>query len=52
MANIASQSVASALNAVNASASYGYSGSESVSESWGHSDSLGESHSYEHDPES
>jgi len=50
MANIASQSVASALNAVNASASLGYSGSESVGESWNHSDSIGETHSFDETP--
>ena len=60
MAQIAAQAVASALNAVNASASYGYSGSESRSESYGHSESISESHGfsssvseshdYQHDP--
>jgi len=60
MAQIAAQSVASALNAVNASASLGYSGSESRSESYGHNESVSESHSFgtsiheshsfEHDP--
>lgn len=52
MASIAAQSVASWASAVNASASLGYSGSENKSESWGHTDHLSESHSYEHDPES
>jgi len=46
MAQIAAQSVASALNAVNASASLGYSGSENRSESYGHSESISESHSF------
>ncbi len=50
MGNIASQSVASALNAVNASATMGYSGSDSNSESWSHSDSLSESHSFDETP--
>lgn len=50
MAGIAAQSVASWAGAVNASASLGYSGSESRGEQWSHSDSLHESHSYEHDP--
>ena len=51
MANIANQALVGALSSVNASASLGYSGSESKSEQWSHSDSLGESHSYSHDPE-
>ncbi len=50
MANIASQSVASALNAVNASASMSYSGSESASESYSHGDSVSESHSFDETP--
>lgn len=60
MAQIAAQSVASALNAVNASASLGYSGSEATQESWSHSESINEqhsisgsiseSHSYEEEP--
>ncbi len=51
MANIANQALVGALSSVNASASLGYSGSESKSEQWSHSDSLSESHSYPHDPE-
>ncbi len=47
MTNIANQSVASSLNAVNASASYGFSSGASLSEGWSHSDSIGESHSFE-----
>ncbi len=50
MANIASQSVASALNAVNASATMSYSGSESNSESYSHGDSISESHSFDETP--
>lgn len=60
MADIASQSVASALSSTNVSASMGYSGGESRSESYNHSESvsqndsfsssISESHSYEHDP--
>ena len=46
LAQIAAQSVASALNAVNVSASLGYSGSESRSESFGKSESINESHSF------
>jgi len=50
MATLAAQSLHGALNAVNAGANIGYSGSESRSEQWGHHDSLSESHGYEHDP--
>lgn len=50
MANIAAQTIASALNSVNASASIGYNGSESKGETWSHHESLSENHSYEHDP--
>lgn len=50
VANISSQAVASALGAINTSLSDSYSGSRSVSESWGHGESLGETHSYAHDP--
>ena len=49
---IAEQAVASALNAVNASASIGLSGSAQVSESWHHADSLSESHEFQEDPTS
>jgi len=52
MANIANQAMVGALSSVNANASLGYSGGESKSENWSHSDSLSESHSYAHDPES
>ncbi len=47
IANIASQSVASSLGAINTSISNSYSGSESKSESFSHGESLIESHSYE-----
>ena len=46
IANIASQGVASALGAINTSLSNSYSGTEHRSESWGHSDSISEQHSY------
>jgi len=44
--NVGAQLTASALNAVNTSASYGYSSSESLGESWGHSESISESHPF------
>jgi hypothetical protein len=47
IANIASQAVASALGAVHAQMSYGYSGHESKTSSYGLSNNLSESHSYE-----
>jgi len=47
--SIAQQAVSGALNAVNASASLGFTASESMSEDWKHSDSINESHSTEHD---
>jgi len=50
MAQIAAQTIASSLNAVNASAGISYSGSESKSESWNHSESISEQHEYQHDP--
>lgn len=50
MAMIANQAMVGSLSAVNASASVGYTGSESISEDWSHSDSLQESHTYPHDP--
>jgi len=46
IAGIATQSIASALGAVNTSMSNSYSGSEGRSEGWSHGESLGESHSY------
>jgi len=45
--NVGAQLAASAMNALNAHASLGYSQSGSESESWGHSDSVSESHPYE-----
>ena len=50
MAQIAAQAVASMMSAVTASASWGYSASESSSTSFQMGTSLNESHSYEHDP--
>lgn len=50
MAQIAAQSVASMMSAVNASASWGYNASESSSTSFSMGTSLNESHLYEHDP--
>jgi len=46
IANVTAQSLASALGAINTSMSHGYSGSESKSENWGHSESLTESHNF------
>ena len=51
IAGIASQSIASALGAINTSLSNSYSGSEGRNEGWSHGDSLSEAHSYEHDPD-
>jgi hypothetical protein len=45
--NTAAQLCASAMNAVNATASVGYTGSESNSETWSHGESIGETHPYE-----
>jgi hypothetical protein len=45
--NVGAQLTASALNAVNASASFGFSGSMNSGESWGHSESISESHSFD-----
>ena len=50
MAQVAAQTIASMMSAVNASASLGYSGSSSESKSVSSSAALSESHSYEHDP--
>lgn len=44
--NVGAQLTASALNVVNTSLSYGYSGSESASESWSHGETISESHPY------
>jgi len=52
MAQIAQQAIASALNSVSATAGMSYSGHEGYTQSVGSSVSLGESHSYEHDPTS
>ncbi len=46
IAQIASQSIASALGAINTSLSNSYSGSEGRTEAWRHGESLGETHSY------
>lgn len=46
VSNIASQSVASALGAINTNLSNSYSGSENRGENWSHSDSLSESHNF------
>ena len=51
LSNIANQAMVGALSSVNANASLGYSGSESKSESWSHSDSLNEGHTYNHIPD-
>jgi hypothetical protein len=48
-AKVAQQAVSGALNAVNASASLGYTGSESTAEHWSHNDSINESHAFEED---
>jgi hypothetical protein len=45
--NAATQLCASTMNAVNATASVGYTGNESNSETWSHGESIGESHPYE-----
>ena len=50
MSKIAVQALGSSLNAVNASATIGYSSGESKSENWSHGDQLSEHHSYQHDP--
>ena len=43
----AAQLCASAMNAVNATASVGYTGSESNTETWSHGENISESHPYE-----
>ncbi len=48
IAQIASQSIASALGAINTSLSNSYDAGESRRESWAHGDSLREQHSYSH----
>jgi hypothetical protein len=48
--SVTAQLAASALSAVNASASYGFSGSRSHGTSWSFSASAQESHSFLHDP--
>ena len=45
--NVGAQLTASALNAVNASASFGFSGNMGAGESWSHGESISESHSYD-----
>ena len=51
LAQLTSGVVASTMTAVHASASLGYSGSESSSKSFSMGGSVNESHSFEHDPE-
>lgn len=51
LAQISAQVVASMMSAVHAGATLGYNGSESSSKHFNMSASLGENHSYEHDPE-
>ncbi|OEU67541.1 MAG: hypothetical protein BA863_12315 [Desulfovibrio sp. S3730MH75] len=45
--NASAQLCASTMNAVNATASVGYSGTESSGETWSHGESIGETHPYE-----
>ena len=45
--NAAAQLCASTMNAVNATASVGYTGTESSGETWSHGESIGETHPYE-----
>ena len=45
--NAAAQLCASTMNAVNATASVGYTGSESNGETWSHGETIGETHPYE-----
>jgi hypothetical protein len=45
--NTAAQLCASTMNAVNVTASVGYTGSGSVSETWSHGETIGETHPYE-----
>lgn len=47
IANIASQSIASALGAINTSLSNTYSGTENRQESWSHGETLSETHTFE-----
>jgi len=47
MAGISGQLVASSLNGASVSSSYTFGGTGHRSESWGHHDSLGETHSYQ-----
>ena len=51
MASIANQTLVGSLSSVNANASLGYTGSEGKTESWRHSDSLNEGHTYNHIPD-
>ena len=48
--SVGAQLTASAWNAVSATASYGYSSSESLTETWGHRDGLTESHQFVENP--
>lgn len=45
--DVGAQLSASAMNAVNASASFGFSGSRGINEGWSHGESINESHTYE-----
>jgi hypothetical protein len=45
--NAAAQLCASTMNAVNATASVGYTGSEANTETWSHGETIGETHPYE-----
>jgi hypothetical protein len=45
--NTAAQLCAASMNAVNATASVGYTGSESNTETWSHGENIGETHPYE-----
>ena len=49
ISQLAQEASSAAWNAVNASATMGYTGSESINESYSHSDQISEVHSVEHD---
>ena len=49
ISQLAQEASSAAWNAVNASATMGYTGSESVNETWSHADTLSEVHQAEHD---
>lgn len=50
IASVLAQVVASSLQAINVGISASHHTSESLSEQWGHSESISEGHSYQHDP--